>query len=204
MAGPVMEGSAVHQPGMAAVGDPSCRRPSTNPTPSRRLHYGRPDVLRIAPEGNSRGLISTATTTRAGSGASATKNGRQSLTIASSLRPHAPHRRRGEDRDGECYVVDHIAGTLHRLGSNPQPKQNATFPRKLSETGLFSAVAPLTPGMGVLPYSTNAEPWADHAFADRLVAVPGELSTGCCATETSGRHRHNDDGDAPAKGDASA
>ncbi len=82
----------------------------------------------------------------------------------------------GEDRDGECYVVDHIAGTLHRLVPNPQPKQNATFPRKLSETGLFSAVAPLTPAPGVLPYSTNAEPWADHAVADRLVAVPGELS----------------------------
>ena len=59
---------------------------------------------------------------------------------------------------------------------NPQQDQSATFPRKLSESGLFSAVKEQTRAAGVIPYSINAEPWADHAVAERLVAVPGELS----------------------------
>jgi uncharacterized repeat protein (TIGR03806 family) len=82
----------------------------------------------------------------------------------------------GEDHDGELYVLDHTAGTIHRLVPNPQQDQSATFPRKLSETGLFSSVTTQTPAPGVVPYSINAESWADHAVAERLVAVPHELS----------------------------
>ena len=82
----------------------------------------------------------------------------------------------GDDNDGEFYLLDHTAGTIHRLVPNPQPDQSATFPRKLSETGLFSSVTAQTPAPGVIPYSINAEPWADHAVAERLVAVPNELS----------------------------
>ncbi|MBC7853971.1 MAG: PQQ-dependent sugar dehydrogenase, partial [Pirellulaceae bacterium] len=82
----------------------------------------------------------------------------------------------GEDNAGEFYVLDHTAGTLHRLVPNPQQDQSATFPRKLSDSGLFSAVKEQSPAAGVVPYSINAEPWADHAVAERLVAVPGELS----------------------------
>ncbi|MFN0021862.1 MAG: PQQ-dependent sugar dehydrogenase [Pirellulaceae bacterium] len=82
----------------------------------------------------------------------------------------------GEDNEGECYLLDHTAGTIHRLIPNPQHDNSATFPRKLSESGLFSAVKEQKPAAGVIPYSINAEPWADHAVAQRLVAVPGELS----------------------------
>ena len=82
----------------------------------------------------------------------------------------------GEDSTGEFYVLDHTAGTIHRLIPNPQQDQSATFPRKLSDSGLFASVKEQTPAPGVVPYSINAEPWADHAVAERLVAVPGELS----------------------------
>lgn len=82
----------------------------------------------------------------------------------------------GDDNDGEFYLLDHTAGTIHRLIPNPQPDLSATFPRKLSETGLFASVIAQTPAPGVLPYSINAEPWADHAIAERLVAIPDELS----------------------------
>ncbi len=82
----------------------------------------------------------------------------------------------GEDNAGEFYLLDHTAGTIHRLIPNPQEDKSATFPRKLSETGLFSSVKELTPVAGVVPYSINAEPWADYAVAERMVAVPGELS----------------------------
>jgi len=82
----------------------------------------------------------------------------------------------GEDHDGELYVLDHTAGTIHRLVPNPMQDQSSTFPRKLSETGLFATVADQTPVPGVIAYSINAQPWADHAVAERFVAVPDELS----------------------------
>ena len=82
----------------------------------------------------------------------------------------------GEDNDGEMYFLDHVSGTIHRLVPNPQEDLSATFPRKLSETGLFTSVTKQTPSPGVIPYSINAEPWADHAVSERLVAIPNELS----------------------------
>ncbi len=82
----------------------------------------------------------------------------------------------GEDNEGEMYFLDHVAGTIHRLVPNPQEDRSATFPRKLSETGLFASVTAQTPATGVLSYSINAEPWADHAVAERFVAIPDELS----------------------------
>ena len=82
----------------------------------------------------------------------------------------------GEDREGEFYVLDHAAGTIHRLVENPAHDATSTFPRKLSESGLFSAVAQQTPAPGVVPYSICAQPWADHATAVRWVGVPNDLS----------------------------
>jgi putative heme-binding domain-containing protein len=82
----------------------------------------------------------------------------------------------GEDHTGEFYILDHTAGTIHRLIPNPQPDRSATFPRKLSETGLFSSIDTLAPAAGVVPFSINAEAWADYAIAERLVGVPGDLT----------------------------
>ncbi len=82
----------------------------------------------------------------------------------------------GEDHDGGMYLLDHTAGTIHRLVPNPQQDQESTFPRTLSESGLFASVAEQTPATGVIPYSINAEPWADHAISERFVAVPNDLA----------------------------
>ncbi len=78
----------------------------------------------------------------------------------------------GEDHQGECYLLDHAAGTIHRLAPNPRRHEESTFPKTLSQTGLFASVAEHAPAPGVLAYSINAEPWTDHAVAERLVAVP--------------------------------
>lgn len=82
----------------------------------------------------------------------------------------------GEGIDGDFYLLDHTAGTIHRLIPNPQPNHSADFPRKLSQTGLFTSVMEQSPAPGVIPYSINAESWSDHAIAQRWVAVPNELS----------------------------
>ena len=88
----------------------------------------------------------------------------------------------GEDRAGEFYILDHTAGTIHRLVPNPQQDLSASFPRSLSATGLFASVKDREMAPGVIAYSINAEPWADHATAVRFIAIPDELSVNTAAT----------------------
>jgi len=78
----------------------------------------------------------------------------------------------GEDNNGELYIVD-FGGTLLRLIRNPAAATPSTFPRKLSEAGVFTALRDQKPAPGVYAYSVNAELWTDHAHADRLVAFTG-------------------------------
>jgi putative heme-binding domain-containing protein len=81
-----------------------------------------------------------------------------------------------EDNDGELYLVDYDLGTIHQFERSESPDHSKTFPRKLSETGLFVSVAEHRPSPGVLPFSIIAEQWADGAAAERFVALPGEGS----------------------------
>jgi uncharacterized repeat protein (TIGR03806 family) len=83
----------------------------------------------------------------------------------------------GLDHQGEVYIVD-FAGTLHRLTPTAQRVANANFPKRLSETGLFTDTAKHITAPGVIPYSINAEPWSDGATSERFVALPGESQLG--------------------------
>ena len=84
----------------------------------------------------------------------------------------------GEDVDGELYFLHHDDnGSIHYL----VPDESAanfkdTFPRKLSGTGLFADARHHRLAPGVLPFEINAARWADHAGAERFVAVPGTSS----------------------------
>jgi uncharacterized repeat protein (TIGR03806 family) len=81
----------------------------------------------------------------------------------------------GEGQDGEIYAVDHQGGGIHRIIPAPPPAADLPkFPRKLSETGLFTSTKDHTPAPGVIPYSVNAELWSDGAVKDRFMAIPGE------------------------------
>lgn len=77
----------------------------------------------------------------------------------------------GLDQSGDVLILDY-GGTLHRLVENPRRNQNANFPTKLSETGLFADVKNDVPAAGVIPYQIQAEPWADGTTAKRYVALP--------------------------------
>jgi uncharacterized repeat protein (TIGR03806 family) len=79
----------------------------------------------------------------------------------------------GEDRHGELYLVDFSGGGLHRLVAAPKKVVKDTFPRKLSETGLFDSVKDLKPAPGLIPYSVNSQLWADHTTKERYLALPG-------------------------------
>ena len=77
---------------------------------------------------------------------------------------------------GDDFVLlDHTAGTLHRLVANPKEDESEKFPRNLTDSGLFASLSKLTRAAGV-SYSINAEPWGDHAAFERFVAIPGEQS----------------------------
>ncbi len=83
----------------------------------------------------------------------------------------------GEDNDGELYYLGYGAEEgIYALVPNQVTAAPARFPRKLSDTGLYASVAGQTLAPGVLSYAIIAEPWMDHATAERLIALPG-LST---------------------------
>ncbi len=77
-----------------------------------------------------------------------------------------------EDRTGELVILDYNGG-IYAFASNNAAAANLTFPRRLSETGLFRDLAALTPEPGVVPYRINAEMWNDYAQAGHIVGVPG-------------------------------
>jgi uncharacterized repeat protein (TIGR03806 family) len=77
-----------------------------------------------------------------------------------------------EDKDGELYVLDFVGGQLHELKRAPAVEQ-AYFPRKLSETGLFASTKDHQPAPGLIPYSVNSQLWSDGATKDRFLALPG-------------------------------
>jgi len=78
----------------------------------------------------------------------------------------------GIGADGELIIVDHSGGGLWRLAKNPLAGKNSDFPRRLSATGLFTTTVEQAPAPGVLPYQIHAPRWADHATAERWVALP--------------------------------
>src|SRR5262249_22791583 len=81
----------------------------------------------------------------------------------------------GEDNAGEVYALDFIGGGIYQLvKAPPADPGTAKFPRKLSETGLFTSTKELKPAPGLIPYSVNAELWSDGAIKERYIALPGE------------------------------
>jgi uncharacterized repeat protein (TIGR03806 family) len=84
----------------------------------------------------------------------------------------------GEDAQGELYLVDFTGGGLHQLVKNDQPDDSASFPRKLSETGLFASTRDHQVAPGLIPYSVNSQLWSDHATKERFLALPGNGQIG--------------------------
>ena len=82
----------------------------------------------------------------------------------------------GTARDGSFYALDYDRGEVYELDRRPPPaKDLPPFPRKLSETGLFTSVRDHEVAPGVIPYSINAPFWSDGAGKERFFAIPGEL-----------------------------
>ncbi|HXT57941.1 MAG TPA: PQQ-dependent sugar dehydrogenase [Pirellulales bacterium] len=79
-----------------------------------------------------------------------------------------------EGGEGELYVLDYDqSGQIYELLPSDETDTSASFPRRLSETGLFSSLDAMTPAAGVVPYAVQVERWMDGAKADRWAAIPG-------------------------------
>jgi uncharacterized repeat protein (TIGR03806 family) len=79
----------------------------------------------------------------------------------------------GVARDGSVYALDYDTGHIAQLEKAPPPAKTPPFPRKLSETGLFTSVRDHKVAPGVMPYSINAAFWSDGAHKERFFALPG-------------------------------
>lgn len=84
----------------------------------------------------------------------------------------------GQDAAGEIYILDFMGGRIYQLAPSPQETGPNTFPRKLSETGLFDSAKDLKPAPGLIPYSVNAQLWSDGALKERYIAIPGDAQIG--------------------------
>lgn len=76
------------------------------------------------------------------------------------------------DADGEITILDYRGG-LHGLVPNVAPAANLAFPRRLSDSGLFSDTARLVAAPGVVTYQPAATMWSDHAAVSHHLGVPG-------------------------------
>lgn len=77
----------------------------------------------------------------------------------------------GIDSRGEILIVDH-GGALFGLEVNSEPDTSGSFPRRLSETGLYQSLKDDQLASGVVPYSVNSPLWSDGARKQRLIALP--------------------------------
>src|SRR5262245_53874886 len=78
----------------------------------------------------------------------------------------------GEDNDGEVYFLDFTGGAIHQLvKAPPETKRQAPFPRKLSETGIFTSTKDHTPAPGLIPYAVNSQLWGDHTSKERFIGI---------------------------------
>lgn len=76
-----------------------------------------------------------------------------------------------QDAAGDIYVVDH-AGSINKLSLRQTLSRVATFPRKLSESALFTSVKGHVTRPELIPYSVNAPFWSDGATKVRYIALP--------------------------------
>lgn len=77
-------------------------------------------------------------------------------------------------RDGDDVLILDYGGGVYELVENETQDTSADFPRLLSQTGLFTSLADLTPSPGVIPYQPAARIWLDGTDSQAYVAIPSD------------------------------
>ena len=84
----------------------------------------------------------------------------------------------GLDDQRDLLVLDHVGGIYRLEPTPPVATPPPPFPRKLSETGLFTSTKPLRADAALIPYSVNSPLWSDGAHKERFLALPGDTQIG--------------------------
>ena len=77
----------------------------------------------------------------------------------------------GIDARGELLIADH-GGGFYQLEPTPPELQKTSFPKTLSETGLFASVKEHRVQPALIPYDVVAPLWADDTYKERFIAIP--------------------------------
>lgn len=77
-----------------------------------------------------------------------------------------------ETPQGDILLVDYLGNAIRKLVPTPPVAVTRPFPKKLSETGLFTTTSSLTPQPGLIRYDVNAPGWHDGATSERYIALP--------------------------------
>lgn len=83
----------------------------------------------------------------------------------------------GTDSKGEILICDYQGGGkggMFTLEPTPKDDRVSTFPRKLSDSGLFRSVKGHVMEPALIPYSVNAVLWSDGAAKMRWLGIPGD------------------------------
>ncbi|MEO1615879.1 MAG: PQQ-dependent sugar dehydrogenase [Planctomycetota bacterium] len=104
----------------------------------------------------------------------------------------------------DLVLVDYGTGGLYRLVPNLQ-RHSGSFPRKLSETGLFDDLQTLRPATGVYAYQPQATMYRGGATGSRVIGIPGtepvgqEFPAGTVLANTLARRVNQVDGESTAR-----
>jgi glucose/arabinose dehydrogenase len=85
------------------------------------------------------------------------------------------------DVDGQFLIADHQGndrGGFYTLQPNADDGSHESFPRRLSETGLFLSVRDHRLHPGAVPYSVNSPLWSDGAYKERYIVLPPTMKLG--------------------------
>ena len=80
--------------------------------------------------------------------------------------------------DGDILTSDYASGELFAMERAPDSTNTDSFPRRVSETGLFTSASDHALAPGVLSYSVNAPAWNDGARVERYLGLPGDSRIG--------------------------
>ena len=83
----------------------------------------------------------------------------------------------GTNSQGDLLICDYVGngeGAFYTLVPSPPQSNPNSFPRTLSESGLFRSVKGHVVESALIPYTVNAPLWSDGAEKTRFMAIPGE------------------------------
>ena len=80
-----------------------------------------------------------------------------------------------EDNDGDILVLDYQnGGEINKLVPNDQHDYSKSFPKRISESGIFTDVRSYQLAEGAIPYDVNSPLWSDGTLKTRHIVLTNQ------------------------------